>query len=212
MERTSTGMPVVAASACSCSSSSQPADWPTTMSTIRASGLQRLDLLEGVGHVVGGGDVVGLLLEQLPHDVQELGRAVDGEDVLTPFLAAVLPHRFPLTPMNRMGAQHNRFPDCSPGGILLGQDRRGVEMRPLSERSDFSVPRYRVEERQPDLADFIVGFADTPAQYRALLARRAAQLTRSGVRAELVVIDQESEAVVVRRDVWVPPESRPQLP
>jgi hypothetical protein len=64
-----------------------------------------------------------------------------------------------------------------------------VEMRPLSERSDFSVPRYRVEERQPDLAALIVGFADTPAQYRALLARRAAQLTRARVRAELVVID-----------------------
>jgi hypothetical protein len=52
------------------------------------------------------------------------------------------------------------------------------------------VPRYRVEERVLDLADFIVGFADTPAQYRALVAHHAAQLTRSRVRAKLVVIDQ----------------------
>jgi hypothetical protein len=75
-----------------------------------------------------------------------------------------------------------------------------------------SVPRYRVQERTPDLADFIVGFADTPAQYRALLARHAARLTRERSAAELVVIDQESEAIVVRRDVWIPPESGPQLP
>jgi hypothetical protein len=33
-----------------------------------------------------------------------------------------------------------------------------------------------------------------------------------GSAAELVVIDQESEAIVVRRDVWVPPEFGPQLP
>jgi hypothetical protein len=85
-------------------------------------------------------------------------------------------------------------------------------MRSSSERSSLSVPRYRVEERQPDLAAFIVGFADTPVQYRTLLARPAAQLTRARVRAELVVIAQESEAVVVRRDVWVPPESGRQLP
>jgi hypothetical protein len=74
------------------------------------------------------------------------------------------------------------------------------------------VPRYRVEERVPAQAAFIVGFADTPAQYQSLLARRAAHLTHARVRAELVVIDQESEAIVVRRDVWVPPESGPQLP
>ena len=85
-------------------------------------------------------------------------------------------------------------------------------MRPSSERSSLSVPCYRVEERQPDLATVIVGFADTPLRSRALLARRAAQLTRARVRAELVVIDQESEAVVVRRDVGIPPESGPQLP
>ena len=80
-------------------------------------------------------------------------------------------------------------------------------MQPLSECTRLSFPRYRVEERVPDLAAFIVGFADTPAQYRALLARRAAHLTRARLGAELVVIDQESEAIVVRRDVWVTPKS-----
>jgi len=74
-------------------------------------------------------------------------------------------------------------------------------MRPVSERSRLSVPRYRVEERTPDLAAFIVGFADTRLQYRTLLARRAAELTRAGASAELVIIDQESEAVIMRRDV-----------
>jgi hypothetical protein len=68
-------------------------------------------------------------------------------------------------------------------------------------------PRYRVEERVPDQAAFILGFADTLVHYRALLARRAAQLTRARSSAELVVIDQDSEAVVVRRHVWVTPES-----
>jgi hypothetical protein len=67
----------------------------------------------------------------------------------------------------------------------------------------FSFPRYRVEERSPSLAAFIVGFADTPAQYQTLLSRRSAQLSRAHLPAELVVIDQESEAIVVRRDVWV---------
>jgi hypothetical protein len=66
-----------------------------------------------------------------------------------------------------------------------------------------SFPRYRVEERSPGLAAFIVGFADTPAQYQALLSHRAAQLSRARSPAELVVIDQESEEIVVRRDVWV---------
>ena len=59
----------------------------------------------------------------------------------------------------------------------------------MSERTKLLIPRYRVEERVPGLAAFIVGFADTPVQYRALLARRAAQLTRTRSTAELVVID-----------------------
>jgi hypothetical protein len=33
-----------------------------------------------------------------------------------------------------------------------------------------AFPRYRVEERSPDLAAFIVGFADTPIQYQTLLS------------------------------------------
>ena len=49
-------------------------------------------------------------------------------------------------------------------------------------------------------------------EYQTLLVQHAAHLTLAQVQAELVVIDQDSEAVVVRRDVWVPPESRPQLP
>jgi hypothetical protein len=44
----------------------------------------------------------------------------------------------------------------------------------MADGTRLSVPRYRVEERVPDLAAFIVGFADTPAQYQMLLARRAA--------------------------------------
>jgi hypothetical protein len=82
----------------------------------------------------------------------------------------------------------------------------------MADGTLLSVPRYRVEERVPDLVAFIVGFADTPDQYRVLLGRDAARLNRAGYSAELVVIDQESEEIVVRRDVWVPPESRPQLP
>jgi hypothetical protein len=74
-------------------------------------------------------------------------------------------------------------------------------MRSVSERTSLSVPRYRVEERVPDLAEFIGDFADTPPQYKALLARRAAQQNCARTSAELVVIDQESEAVIVRRDV-----------
>jgi hypothetical protein len=70
-----------------------------------------------------------------------------------------------------------------------------------------SFPRYRLEEHAPGLAAFIVGFADTPAQYQTLLSRRAAQLSRARSHAELVVIDQESEEIVVRREVWLPPES-----
>jgi hypothetical protein len=77
----------------------------------------------------------------------------------------------------------------------------------MANETLLSVPRYRVEERQPDLAAFIVGFADTSVQYQTLLTHRAAQLSRARVRAELVVIDQESEAVVVRRDVWATPKS-----
>ena len=71
----------------------------------------------------------------------------------------------------------------------------------MSDRSRLAFPRYRVEERQSDLADVIVGFADTPVQYETLVARRAAQLTRVRAPAELVVIEQETEIVILRREV-----------
>jgi hypothetical protein len=58
----------------------------------------------------------------------------------------------------------------------------------MADETLLSVPRYRVEERVPDLAPFILGFADTPAQYQTLLARRAAHLTRVGFAAELTVL------------------------
>ena len=77
----------------------------------------------------------------------------------------------------------------------------------MADEALLSVPRYRVEERVPDLAAFIVGFADTPDQYQMLFARRAAHLTRVGSATVLVVIDQESETILVRRDVGVTPES-----
>ena len=77
----------------------------------------------------------------------------------------------------------------------------------MADGTLLSVPRYRVEERTPDLADFIVGFADTTDQYQMLLARRAAQLTRARSSADLVVIGQESEEIIMRSDVWPTPES-----
>jgi hypothetical protein len=42
--------------------------------------------------------------------------------------------------------------------------------------------------------------------------RRRVCTARARVPAELVVIDQENEAIVVRRDVWIPPEFGPLLP
>jgi hypothetical protein len=77
----------------------------------------------------------------------------------------------------------------------------------LSSSRAVSFPRYRIEERSPGLAAFIVGFADTPAQYQTLLSRRAAHLSRARSPAELVVIDQESETIIVRRNVWLTPKS-----
>jgi hypothetical protein len=82
----------------------------------------------------------------------------------------------------------------------------------MADGTRLSVPRYWVEERVPDLAAFIVGFADTPAQYQTLLLRRAAHLTLARAQAELVVIDQDSEVIVLRRDVPGMPEPRPRVP
>jgi hypothetical protein len=82
----------------------------------------------------------------------------------------------------------------------------------LPNGRETSFPRYRVEERQPDLAAFIVGFADTPLQYQTLLALHAAHLTRARAQAELVVIEQESEVIILRRDVPGMPEASPRVP
>ena len=81
----------------------------------------------------------------------------------------------------------------------------GTPMGPVPEGTRLIFPRYRVEERAPDLATLIVGFADTPSQYWSLLARRAAQLSGARSAAELVVIDQESEVIILRRDVRLTP-------
>jgi hypothetical protein len=82
----------------------------------------------------------------------------------------------------------------------------------MAEGTVLSVTRYRVEERQPDLAALMVGFADTPLQYQTLLALHAAHLTLARAQAELVVIDQDSEVIVLRRDVPGTPEPRPRVP
>jgi hypothetical protein len=81
----------------------------------------------------------------------------------------------------------------------------------MADGTLLSIPRYRVQERAPDLAAFIVGFADTLAEYQTLLLRHATYLIRVGSAAELVVIDHEREAIVVGRDVRIAPESPPQL-
>jgi hypothetical protein len=82
----------------------------------------------------------------------------------------------------------------------------------MADGTLLSVPRYRVEERTPDLAAFIVGFADTPLQYQTLLVQHAAHLTLAQVQAELVIIDQDSEAIVLRCDVPGTSEPRQRLP
>jgi hypothetical protein len=70
-----------------------------------------------------------------------------------------------------------------------------------------SPPRYRVEEHAPDLAAFIVGFADTETQARALLDGHALALTRARVAAALMIVDQDNDTVVFRCDVWLPSKS-----
>jgi hypothetical protein len=82
----------------------------------------------------------------------------------------------------------------------------------MADGTRLSVPRYRVEERRPDLAAFIAGFADTPLQYQTLLVLHAVHLTLARAQAELVVIDQDSGVIVLRRDVPGMPEPRPRVP
>jgi hypothetical protein len=81
-------------------------------------------------------------------------------------------------------------------------------MRTVSDRKPLTPPRYRVEQRVAGEPGFIVGFADTPLVYRSLLAVGAARLAREGTAGEVVAIDQDTEAVVARRDVWTPPGRR----
>ncbi len=54
-------------------------------------------------------------------------------------------------------------------------------MEPTSRADDNAmggVPRYRVEHRVPTMATLIVGFADTPREYRSLVAVAAGRLLR----------------------------------
>jgi hypothetical protein len=66
------------------------------------------------------------------------------------------------------------------------------------------VPRYRIEQRVPTMATLIVGFADTPRQYRSLVAVGAGRALREGEGGEIVVVDQETEADLVSRPVRAP--------
>jgi hypothetical protein len=62
-------------------------------------------------------------------------------------------------------------------------------------------PRYRVKLRQLGEANLVVGFADTTLVVRALMAVYRSPLLRQRERGQLVVIDQDDEAIVERRDV-----------
>ena len=109
-----------------------------------------------------------------------------------------------------MDAKDNAFLDDLSGGSRTGglvRAAASVSTRPGSDRTELSFPRYRFEERPPHLAAFILGFADNPVEYQSLLVRRAAHLTRARSAADLVVIDQETEGVVLRRNVGVIAES-----
>jgi hypothetical protein len=74
-------------------------------------------------------------------------------------------------------------------------------MRAPSERSRLSVPRYRVEHRSPDVSALIVGFADTMLIARGQLASAATRLTFRHAPGEAIVINQETEPVVLRRSL-----------
>ena len=83
-----------------------------------------------------------------------------------------------------------------------------MDDRSTSGQARRAFPRYRVEERVPGLADLIVGFADTPTQYDHQLALRTAALLIQRSPAELVVVDQDSDAVILRRRVGRMPDAR----
>jgi hypothetical protein len=64
------------------------------------------------------------------------------------------------------------------------------------------APRYRVEHRVAAMATLIVGFADTPRQYRSLVAVGAGRALRERAGGEIVVVDQETETDLASRPVW----------
>ena len=64
------------------------------------------------------------------------------------------------------------------------------------------VPRYRIEQRVPTMATLIVGFADTPRQYRSLVAVAVGRLLRADAVGDIVVVDQATETDLTSRPVW----------
>ncbi len=85
--------------------------------------------------------------------------------------------------------------------VAWGANGRGADAGAMSEQRRLTPPRYRVERRVPGEAGFIVGFADTAAVSRSILLRGAARLAREGAAGEVVVVDQETEAIAARRTV-----------
>lgn len=65
----------------------------------------------------------------------------------------------------------------------------------------FDPPRYRIEWRQAGQAGLIVGFADTALVAKALMGVQRARLLRRREHGQVVVIDQDDDAIVERRDV-----------
>src|SRR5688500_675274 len=89
------------------------------------------DLLEGVGHEAGGGDVVVLFLKHVPNDAEEVGRAVDGEDVFALLLTAILNSRFP-EPVSRLCCIHTKRLERYPFSLLrLTLPSTALTIRPL---------------------------------------------------------------------------------
>jgi hypothetical protein len=74
------------------------------------------------------------------------------------------------------------------------------------------APRYRVEHRASNMAPLIVGFADTPLQYRSLVAVAVGRLLREHAGGELVVVDQTTDADLASRLVWSARASPPPPP
>lgn len=62
------------------------------------------------------------------------------------------------------------------------------------------APGHRTAEHSSDRAAGIIGFADTPFIYQALRAPRVAQLQRERQRGDRLIVDQDTEEIVFRRD------------